>query len=98
VDRTVPRGALLAWGGGAVLLVLGIALVASHYAARSRGEFGWFAYASTPSSFEPTFVIVTTRDLWGVAVAGLGLAFVAAGAGYVLGTRRPADQGPSERG
>lgn len=95
MDRTVPKGALLAWGAGAALLVLGIALVASHYAALARGEYGWFAYAGTTSSFEPTVVMVTTRDLWGVAMAGLGLACVAAGAGYVLGTRRPSRQGPS---
>ena len=95
MDTTVPKGALLAWGAGAALLALGIALVASHYAALPRGEYGWFAYAGTPSSFEPTFVMVTTRDLWGMAVAGLGLACVAAGAGYVLGTRRPPGQGRS---
>lgn len=95
MDRTVPKAVLLAWGAGAALLVLGVALVASHYAAVARGEYGWFAYASTPTTYQPTFVMVTTRDLWGVAVAGLGLACVAAGAGYVLGTRRPAAQGPS---
>lgn len=95
MDRTVPKGVLLAWGAGAALLVLGIALVASHYAALPRGDFGWFAYASTPPTYEPTFVMVTTRDLWGVAVAGVGLACVAAGAGYVLGTRRAAGQGSS---
>lgn len=95
MKTTVPKGVLLAWGAGAALLVLGIALVASHYAALTRGEYGWFAYASTPTSYEPTFVIVTTRDLWGVAVAGLGLACVAAGTGYVLGTRRAAGPVPS---
>ena len=91
----MPKGVLLACGAGAALLVLGIALVASHYAALDRGEYGWFAYASTPTSYEPTFVMVTTRDLWGVAVAGLGLGCVAAGAGYVLGARRGAGAAPS---
>ncbi len=95
MDRTLPKGALLAWGAGAALLVLGLGLVASHYAALARGEFGWFAYASSPPTFEPTFVVVTTRDLWGVALAGVGLACVAAGAGYVLGTRRAPGPGAS---
>lgn len=95
MDRTVPKGVLLVWGAGAALLVLGVTLVATHYAALPRGEYGWFAYASSPRSYEPTFVMVTTRDLWAVAVAGLGLACVAAGAGYVLGTRRGPRQGTS---
>jgi hypothetical protein len=33
-------------------------------------------------------LVVTTRDLWGFAAATLGLAALAAGAGYVLGGRR----------
>ena len=53
MDRTVPKGVLLVWGAGAALLVLGVTLVATHYAALPRGEYGWFAYAARPARTSP---------------------------------------------
>ncbi len=75
--------------GGAALLLLGVGLVAAdRFAPPAPPEFGWFAYADGSGGSQPTFVVVTTRDLWGLAAAVLGLAALAAAAGYVLGGRR----------
>ena len=85
-----PRtGVLALLVGGAALLLLGVGLVAAErFAPMAPPEFGWFAYADGTGGSQPAFVVVTTRDLWGLAAAVLGLAALAAGAGYVLGGRR----------
>ena len=85
-------GVLALLVGGAALLLLGIGLVAAErFAPMAPAEFGWFAYADGSGGSQPTFVVMTTRDLWALAAAVLGLAALAAGAGYVLGGRgRPA--------
>ena len=49
-------------------------------------EFGWFGY-SPRAATTPGFYVVTSRDVWGAAAA-LGLATIAAAAGYVMGARR----------
>lgn len=89
-DDTPSRtGVLALLVGGAALLLLGVGLVAAErFAPMAPTEFGWFAYADGSGGSEPTFVVVTTRDLWGLAAAVLGLAALAAGAGYALGARR----------
>jgi hypothetical protein len=75
--------------GGAALLLLGVGLAAvERFTPLAPAEFGWFAYADGSFSSAPTFVVVTTRDLWGLASAVVGLAAVAAATGYVLGGRR----------
>lgn len=87
---TRPRAGVLALlVGGAALLLLGVGLVAAErFSPLAPTEFGWFAYADGTGGSEPVFVVLTTRDLWGLAAAALGLAALAAGAGYVLGGRR----------
>jgi hypothetical protein len=85
-----PRtGLLVLLVGGAALLLLGVGLVAAErFAPMAPTEFGWFAYADGTGGSEPVFVVLTTRDLWGLAAAAVGLAALAAGGGYVLGGRR----------
>ncbi|MFL6164784.1 MAG: hypothetical protein ACJ711_04420 [Ornithinibacter sp.] len=81
-------GVLALLVGGAALLLLGVGLVAvERFIPLAPAEFGWFAYADAGGS-APTFVVVTTRDLWGLAAGVLGLAALAAGVGFVLGGRR----------
>ncbi len=87
---TRPRAAVLVLlVGGAALLLLGVGLVAAERLwPLAPNEFGWFAYADGTGGSEPVFVVLTTRDLWGLATAALGLAALAAGSGYLLGGRR----------
>ncbi len=89
-DAPPTRAGMLALlVGGSALLLLGVGLVAAErFAPMAPTEFGWFAYADGSGASAPTFVVVTTRDLWGLAAAVLGLAALAAGIGYVLGGRR----------
>ncbi|MFL6081435.1 MAG: hypothetical protein ACJ714_16005 [Ornithinibacter sp.] len=82
-------GVLALLVGGAALLLLGVGLVAvERFIPLAPAEFGWLAYADAGGGSAPTFVVVTTRELWGLAAGVLGLAALAAGVGFVLGGRR----------
>jgi heme/copper-type cytochrome/quinol oxidase subunit 1 len=80
----------LVWALGAVLVAVGLVVA---LVSEPAGDFGWFAYAplgNDPGVGEPfgDIVLMSTRQVWGWVVVGVGAVVAAAGLGFVVGRRR----------
>lgn len=92
---TVPKAVLVLSGAGALLVLLAVVALLWPLSSLTPTELGWFGYATHGGDDAPVFYVVTSRDLWGVVAATLGLATIAAAGGYVLGARRTAARAPT---
>lgn len=80
----------LGWALGAVLVAVGLVVALS---SEPSGDFGWYAYTPLGDGAEVgdpfgDIVLMSTRQVLGWAVAGVGAVVAAAGLGFVVGRRR----------
>lgn len=87
----------LPWALGAVLVAVGLVVALT---GKPAGDFGWFAYTPLGDGAEVgdpfgDVVLMSTRQVWGWAVVGVGAVVAAAGLGFVVGRQRSSTRATS---